>query len=79
MAGISPCFRREIGSYGKDLGGIFRVHKFNKVEQVVLCKADPAESTAWHGKMLGFVEELLPKLELPFYIFFILGILKQGG
>ena len=68
LAGISPCFRREIGSYGKDLGGIFRVHQFNKVEQVVLCKADPAESTAWHEKMLGFVEELLQKLELPYHV-----------
>lgn len=68
LAGISPCFRREIGSYGKDLGGIFRIHQFNKVEQVVLCKNDPAESSAWHEEMLGFVEELLQKLELPYQV-----------
>lgn len=68
LAGISPCFRREVGSYGKDLGGIFRIHQFNKVEQVVLCKNDPTESIEWHEKMLGFVEELLKKLELPYQV-----------
>src|SRR3990167_142125 len=40
MVGISPCFRREVGSYGKDTKGVFRIHQFNKVEQVVLCRAD---------------------------------------
>lgn len=68
LAGISPCFRREVGSYGKDLGGIFRIHQFNKVEQVVLCRADPAESVFWHEQMLSFVEELLQKLELPYQV-----------
>src|SRR3989338_7062635 len=41
---FSPCFRREAGSYGKDAKGIFRVHEFYKVEQVVLCRADHQES-----------------------------------
>lgn len=54
LAGISPCYRREIGTYGKDTGGIFRVHQFNKVEQVVLCKNDAWESTEWHEKMRGY-------------------------
>ncbi len=38
--GISPCFRREAGTYGKDTKGLYRIHQFQKVEQVVICKAD---------------------------------------
>lgn len=68
LAGISPCYRREIGSYGKDLGGIFRVHQFNKVEQVVLCKNDPQESIRWHEEMLGYAEEILKSLEIPYRV-----------
>ncbi len=68
MVGISPCFRREVGSYGKDTKGIIRVHTFNKVEQVVYTVADEAETKIWHGKMLGFSEELLQKLGLPYQI-----------
>ena len=41
---FSPCFRREIGSHGKDTKGVFRVHEFFKVEQVILCRADHQES-----------------------------------
>lgn len=68
LAGISPCYRREVGAYGKDLGGIFRVHQFNKVEQVVLCKNDPAESSNWHEQMLKYSEEILQALKLPYRI-----------
>lgn len=68
LAGISPCYRREIGAYGKDLGGIFRVHQFNKVEQVVLCRNDPQESIDWHEKMLSYSEEILQALKLPYRI-----------
>ena len=66
--GLSPCFRREAGTYGKDTAGLYRIHQFNKVEQVVLCKADEAESIAWHKKMLGFAEEVVRKLELPYRV-----------
>ncbi len=68
MVGISPCFRREIGSYGKDTKGIVRVHQFNKVEQVVYTVADEQETRAWHEKMVGFSEELLAKLGLPYQV-----------
>jgi seryl-tRNA synthetase len=44
---------------------LFRVHQFDKVEQVVICKADESESRAWHQRMIGIVEELLQALELP--------------
>jgi seryl-tRNA synthetase len=63
---VSTCFRREAGAAGKDTAGLYRVHQFDKVEQVVICKADEAESRAWHKRMLGFVEELLQSLELPY-------------
>jgi len=56
---------REAGAAGKDAAGLYRIHQFDKVEQVVICAADEAESRAWHTKMIGFVEALLKKLELP--------------
>lgn len=62
---VSPCFRREAGSAGKDTAGLYRIHQFEKVEQVVICRADEAESRAWHKKMIGFVQALLKTLELP--------------
>jgi len=63
---VSTCFRREAGAAGKDTAGLYRIHQFDKVEQVVICKADEAESRAWHQKMIGFVETLLQRLELPY-------------
>lgn len=68
MVGISPCFRREVGSYGKDTQGIIRVHQFTKVEQVVYTVADEAETQVWHEKMVGFAEKLLSDLELPYQV-----------
>jgi seryl-tRNA synthetase len=63
---VSPCYRREAGAAGKDTAGLFRIHQFEKVEQVVICRADEAESRAWHKRMIGFVEELLQSLGLPY-------------
>ena len=63
---VSTCFRREAGAAGKDTAGLYRIHQFDKVEQVVICRADEQESRAWHKKMLGFVEQLLQSLELPY-------------
>lgn len=68
LVGISPCFRREVGSYGKDTKGFIRVHQFNKVEQVVLSVADEKDSRMWHEKMLGFSETIVQKLELPYKV-----------
>lgn len=68
MVGISPCFRREVGSYGKDTKGIIRVHQFNKVEQVVYTVADENETREWHKTMLGFSEELLKGLGLSYQV-----------
>jgi seryl-tRNA synthetase len=63
---VSTCFRREAGSAGKDTAGLYRIHQFDKVEQVVICEADEKVSRDWHRKMIGFVEELLRSLELPY-------------
>lgn len=68
LCGISPCFRREVGSYGKDTQGIVRVHQFNKVEQVVYTVADEAQTREWHEKMTGLAEQLLQDLELPYQV-----------
>ncbi|MFH2085428.1 MAG: serine--tRNA ligase [bacterium] len=68
LVGFSPCFRREIGSYGKDTKGFYRVHEFWKIEQVVLCKNDLEESKTWHEKMLGYTEELLQDFGIPYRV-----------
>jgi seryl-tRNA synthetase len=68
MVGISPCFRREVGSYGKDTQGIVRVHQFNKVEMVVYTVADETETRSWHETMRNLSERLLTDLELPYQV-----------
>jgi seryl-tRNA synthetase len=65
-ATVSTCFRREAGAAGKDTAGLYRVHQFDKVEQVVICRADEAESRAWHKRMIEIVEHVLQGLELPY-------------
>jgi seryl-tRNA synthetase len=68
MVGLSPCFRREVGAYGKDTRGIIRVHQFSKVEQVIYTVADEQEEREWHEKMLGYSEQLLKDLGLPYQV-----------
>lgn len=63
---VSTCFRREAGAAGRDTAGLYRIHQFDKVEQVVICRADAEESRRWHKVMIGIVEELLQALELPY-------------
>jgi seryl-tRNA synthetase len=65
---VSTCFRREAGTYGKDTAGLYRVHQFDKCEQVVICKNDVEESKRWHAEMLGYSEELLRRLKLPYRV-----------
>jgi seryl-tRNA synthetase len=65
-ATVSTCFRREAGAAGKDTAGLYRVHQFDKVEQVVITRADEAESRQWHQTMIGIVEQLMQILELPY-------------
>ena len=62
----SPCFRREAGSYGKDVKGIMRQHQFNKVELVKFC--EPDKSYDEHEKLTGDAEKILQKLNLPYRV-----------
>lgn len=63
---VSTCFRREAGAAGKDTAGLYRIHQFDKVEQVVIDVADEPKSRAHHTAMMGFVETLLQRLGLPY-------------
>lgn len=65
MCGVSQCYRSEIGSYGKDTKGLYRVHEFMKVEQVVICKDDLGESNKWLEEMLNIARDILKDLKLP--------------
>lgn len=68
MIGYSPCFRREIGNYGKDTKGAYRVHEFFKVEQIILCENNVEESKKMHEQMLQFTEEILQELKLHYKV-----------
>lgn len=68
VAGISPCYRSEIGSYSKDLKGLYRVHEFMKVEQVVLCKAETMEGDQWLENLREIAEEMLQDLKLSYRV-----------
>jgi seryl-tRNA synthetase len=71
MTAYTPCFRREAGSYGKDVRGLNRVHQFDKVEIVQLVK--PELSYDAHEEMILHVEKLLQSLELPYRILALCG------
>jgi seryl-tRNA synthetase len=66
MCGYSQCYRSEIGSYGKDTKGLYRVHEFMKVEQVVLSKADIPESDKLQEEMVAIAKEMHEELGLPY-------------
>ncbi|EKD85458.1 MAG: hypothetical protein ACD_38C00019G0003 [uncultured bacterium] len=66
--GMSACFRTEIGSYGKDTKGLYRVHEFYKVEQVILCESDEQQSLGFFEELQENSEELLRKLGLPYQV-----------
>ena len=66
LCGFSQCYRSEIGSYGKDTKGIYRVHEFMKVEQVCITKADAVESNKMHEEIVEISKELHEDLGLPY-------------
>jgi seryl-tRNA synthetase len=70
---LSACYRREAGTYGKDTRGLYRVHQFQKVEQVVIDVADPARSLEHHHDILRNSEELLQALELAYRVVNVCG------
>jgi seryl-tRNA synthetase len=65
-AGYSVNYRREIGKHGLDERGLFRLHQFDKVEQIVICK--PEDSPKWHEEMLKNAEQLVKDFELPYHV-----------
>ncbi len=65
---LSSCFRTEIGSYGKDTKGLYRVHEFVKAEQVVLCEADEKESLGYFEDLQDNAEGILQELGLPYQV-----------
>ena len=71
--GLSSCYRREAGTYGKDTRGLFRIHQFQKVEQVVLCANDPEVSAREHEHILANAEEILRALGLPYRVVLVCG------
>ena len=62
LCGYSQCYRSEIGSYGKDTKGMYRVHEFMKVEQVVLSRADLEESNKLQQEMIGITKEMYDEI-----------------
>ncbi len=66
LATLSTCFRREAGAAGRDTAGLYRIHQFDKVERVVICRADEAEEREHHASMIAVAESILQRLELPY-------------
>ncbi len=66
ICGLSACFRKELGAHGRDTKGIFRVHQFHKVEQIIYCP--PEQSTKLFAEMQRNAEELFVELGLPFRV-----------
>ncbi|MEA1929337.1 MAG: serine--tRNA ligase [Patescibacteria group bacterium] len=63
---FSPCYRREAGSHGKDIKGLIRVQEFFKLEQLIICRADHAESEKFHEETNKNYEDFIESLGLPF-------------
>lgn len=64
--GFSPCYRKEAGAYGKDTKGLYRVHEFWKIEQVVIGRNDLNEACSIHDDLQNNAEEILQELKLPY-------------
>lgn len=68
VCAMTHCYRSEIGDYGKDTRGLFRVHEFDKVEQVVICRNNLEESEEFFKQMQKISEDLLQELGLPYHV-----------
>lgn len=77
--GVSTCYRREAGAAGRDTKGLYRIHQFDKVEQVVVCKNDVEESARHHAALLANAERVVQALGLPYRVVYVCtGDLGQG-
>ncbi|MHC4739091.1 MAG: serine--tRNA ligase [Planctomycetota bacterium] len=65
---LSSCFRREAGAAGKDTYGLYRIHQFDKVEQVIVCENSPEKSKKFHEEILANAEAVMQALELPYRV-----------
>lgn len=65
-AAISPCYRKEAGTYGKHTRGLYRVHQFNKLEMYAYCL--PEDSQSVHQQLLSYEEELWQSLNIPYRV-----------
>jgi len=72
-AGLSYCFRREAGAHGRDTRGLYRVHQFTKVEQVIIAPNDEAGSRELHEEILTNAEDVLKGLKLPYRVVALCG------
>ena len=68
LCATSMCFRREAGAGGKDTYGLFRIHLFDKVEQVIVCRNDLEESKRFHREILQNAEDVMQALRLPYRV-----------
>jgi len=68
LCALSTCFRREAGAAGKDTAGLYRVHQFDKVAQVVIHRADDAEHIELHEEIIANAEAILQALKLPYRV-----------
>lgn len=68
LCGYSSCFRREAGTYGKDTRGLYRVHQFTKIEQVILCEANYDKQYELHNFLLQNAEEIMQDLKIPYRV-----------
>jgi len=66
--GLSTCYRREAGAAGKDTYGLYRIHQFDKVEQVVICQADPVESAKYHEEIRANSEAVMQAMGIPYRV-----------
>jgi seryl-tRNA synthetase len=65
---LSTCFRREAGAAGKDTRGLYRIHQFDKVEQVIVCENDIEKSKEYHLEILANSEAVLQAMNLPYRV-----------
>jgi len=68
LVALSSCFRREAGAAGKDTYGLYRIHQFDKVEQVIICPNSIEQSKKFHAEILANAEAVMQALELPYRI-----------
>lgn len=68
FVGMSSCFRREAGAAGKDTHGLYRIHQFDKVEQVIICENNDEQSLKFHNEILANSEAVLKAMDMPYRV-----------